>query len=161
MKDSYARCLRCRELLKPPQSRWETFRVSPRQMIVLCGLAAAALLTLIIIIQRSADMPASEVAQPVASLGGAPDASTKRRQAAFAAYERGSALHKRGDDAAAVGEFEDAIRLQANEAVFHLALGRSLETIGRNDDARSEYERYLSLAPDAPDAAAVRAHLGR
>ncbi|HZR24062.1 MAG TPA: tetratricopeptide repeat protein [Vicinamibacterales bacterium] len=131
-------------------------------MILACGLAAAALLTLIIIIERSPDAPASEIAQPVVSIGGgATDAATKRRRDAFAAYERGAALHKRGDDAAAVGEFEDAIHQLGNEAVFHLALARSLDTLGRGDEARSEYERYLTLAPDAPDAAAVRAHLGR
>lgn len=40
------------------------------------------------------------------------------------------------------------------------ALGDALAGLGRRDEARSAWGRYLRLAPDAPDAAAVERRMG-
>lgn len=42
-----------------------------------------------------------------------------------------------------------------------LALGKLLEGVARNDEARALFEKVIALAPDSPEAAQARALLGR
>jgi len=74
-------------------------------------------------------------------------------------YNLAQTLHRKGDEVAAIPEFEKAIQLAPSEPTFHLSLGASLEKAGRRSDARREYQQYLDMAPNAADADAVRTHL--
>lgn len=71
-------------------------------------------------------------------------------------YNLGLALQQAHDDAAAATELETAIRLFPREPAAHRALAISYEKLGRAADAIREYRRYLELAPEAPDANAIR-----
>ncbi len=77
------------------------------------------------------------------------------------AFNLGLALHKLGDEAGAIDAYKKAIELDPNDAAFQLALGTSLERLQRPRDAVVAYDAYLRLAPDAPDAAAVRARIAQ
>ena len=69
------------------------------------------------------------------------------------------ALVRQGNPGAAIPELERAIKLAPAEASFHLALGNSLQSVGRIADARRAFETYLEMEPNAPDAAKVKAHI--
>jgi Flp pilus assembly protein TadD len=74
-------------------------------------------------------------------------------------YNLAMALHKKGDDRAAIPEFEKAIGLAPGEPSFHLSLGISLEQVGRTTEAAREYRIFLEMHPTAPEAAPLKAHL--
>ena len=44
---------------------------------------------------------------------------------------------------------------------IHLKLGQTYDRLGQTENARAEYQRFLELAPDAPESAAVKARLAR
>lgn len=62
-----------------------------------------------------------------------------------------------------VGRYEDARRMfeqSAGEipgrfAPIHLKLGRAYDGLGKTQEARSEYQRYLDLAPAARDRSEI------
>ena len=56
-------------------------------------------------------------------------------------------------------QYEEAIRLQPNFPNAHYNLALTLEALGEFIRARQEFEAYLLLAPNAPDAEQVRKHL--
>lgn len=74
-------------------------------------------------------------------------------------YNLALALHKNGDDRAAIPEYERAIELAPEDAGLHMSLGISLEKVGRIDEAVSAYRAYLDLAPAGPDAPQVKVHI--
>ena len=74
-------------------------------------------------------------------------------------YNLALALHKKGDDEAAIPEFRKAIAQAPREASFHLSLAISLEKTGKLADAQREYQQYLDMAPWAPEAEKLKAHL--
>jgi len=74
-------------------------------------------------------------------------------------YNLAMALHRKGDELAAIPELQKGIEMAPGVASFHLALGVSLEKIGRLDEAGRAYRTYLEMAPSAPDADRVRAHV--
>ena len=74
-------------------------------------------------------------------------------------YNLAMTLHHKGDEVAAIPEFEKAIALAPGEASFHLSLAASLEKAGRVPDAKREYQQYLEMAPNSVDAEMVKAHL--
>jgi regulator of sirC expression with transglutaminase-like and TPR domain len=47
------------------------------------------------------------------------------------------------------------------DASFRFALALSYERLQKNADAVAEYEEYLRLAPDAPDAERVHARIAQ
>ena len=61
-------------------------------------------------------------------------------------------LHKQGDEAAAVDQYQKAITLQPEDASFRKALGISYEKLQKPADAAAAYGEYLRLSPAAPDA---------
>ena len=69
------------------------------------------------------------------------------------------ALHRKGDEQAAIPEFQKAIELAPGEASFHVSLGISLEAAGRVDEAVAEFKRYLEMEPSADDAAQLKEHV--
>jgi tetratricopeptide (TPR) repeat protein len=56
----------------------------------------------------------------------------------------------------ALREYEEAIRLRPEYPNAHYNLAVTLDEADQYDRARQEYERYLQLAPTAPDAEDVR-----
>jgi tetratricopeptide (TPR) repeat protein len=64
-------------------------------------------------------------------------------------------LHK-GDADAAIGRFQDAIRLRANFAKPRLLLAQIYEKKGEKPTALKYYREYLQVFPNAPDAKKVR-----
>ena len=69
------------------------------------------------------------------------------------------ALHKRGDEAAAVEQYQKAITLQPEDASFRKALAISFERLQKPAEAAFAYQEYLRLSPDAADADKVRARI--
>lgn len=60
---------------------------------------------------------------------------------------------------AAREHFARAIAGAPGSAQAHYGLGSVNEDLGRKDDAIAAYKRYIKLAPEGPDAPAVRARL--
>ena len=63
---------------------------------------------------------------------------------------------KPGDAELALTDLEAALATGKEPAPAHRALGELHRSAGRPDAARSSFERYLELAPEAPDAGLVR-----
>jgi tetratricopeptide (TPR) repeat protein len=68
-------------------------------------------------------------------------------------------LHKKGDDAAAVEEYQKAIALDPGDASVRMAIAESYEALNRPREAATAYGEYLRLFSSAPDAEQVRAHI--
>jgi tetratricopeptide (TPR) repeat protein len=64
-------------------------------------------------------------------------------------------MHK-GDMDAAIGRFQDAIRLRPNFAKPRLLIAEIYEKKGDKSEALHYYKEYLQVFPDAPDAAKVK-----
>ena len=64
-------------------------------------------------------------------------------------------MHK-GDMDAAIGRFQDAIRLRPNFAKPRLLIAEIYEKKGDKSEAVHYYKEYLQVLPDAPDAARVK-----
>jgi tetratricopeptide (TPR) repeat protein len=64
-------------------------------------------------------------------------------------------MHK-GDMDAAIGRFQDAIRLRPNFAKPRLLIAEIYEKKGDKSEAVHYYKEYLQVLPDAPDAAKVK-----
>jgi predicted O-linked N-acetylglucosamine transferase (SPINDLY family) len=60
---------------------------------------------------------------------------------------RGAALAAQGDAGAAIGEYEAALRLDAESPEILVNLANLLGDFGRRDEARAAYDRALALAP--------------
>lgn len=65
------------------------------------------------------------------------------------------------DYALAVREFKEAVRLAPDWADPYYNLGLVQEKNGRDKDAAASFREYLRLAPNAPDATAVRSRMYR
>ncbi len=74
-------------------------------------------------------------------------------------YNLGLALHKTGSEEAAITEFRRAAELAPSEPSFHLSLGISYERLKKPIEAAQSYEDYLTLAPEAANAAQVKARI--
>jgi Flp pilus assembly protein TadD len=70
---------------------------------------------------------------------------------------RAEDLMAEGQVAGACALVEEAARRAPEVARLHGFLGRCYLRIGRLDEGRASYRRYLELAPSAPDAPFVRA----
>jgi Flp pilus assembly protein TadD len=78
-----------------------------------------------------------------------------------ARYTLGLTLQKRGDDEAAVSELQKAVALDSRDANVHLALGVSLERVGRVADALPQYHQYIAMQPNSVDAGRLKEHLAK
>jgi Flp pilus assembly protein TadD len=74
-------------------------------------------------------------------------------------YSLALALQRKGDDDAAVAEFQKAVALDPGDPNIHLALGVSLERVRRISDAVPQYQQYLAMQPNSADAARLKEHL--
>jgi len=68
----------------------------------------------------------------------------------------GNKLLMKNRIAEAIANFQKAIKLKPDLAAAHRSLGIAYTKIGQTDKAAKEYETYLKLQPDAPDANQVR-----
>jgi tetratricopeptide (TPR) repeat protein len=64
----------------------------------------------------------------------------------------GSALQRKGDIAAAIGEYRAALQSQPDDALTHFNLGTALSTKGQVEDAIGEYQTAIRLNPDLVEA---------
>jgi Flp pilus assembly protein TadD len=74
-------------------------------------------------------------------------------------FNLGMALHKFGDEEAAVFEFRKGAELAPSEPSFQMALGISYEQLNRPEDAIKAYEQYVALSPSGPEADKVKARI--
>jgi tetratricopeptide (TPR) repeat protein len=73
--------------------------------------------------------------------------------------EVGQFYMRKGDIDAAIGRFQDAIRLRSNFAKPRLLAAEAYEKQGDNRDAVKYYKEYLQVFPHAPDAKKVQAKI--
>jgi tetratricopeptide (TPR) repeat protein len=66
--------------------------------------------------------------------------------------KQGAALAQKGEHEAALSEFRKAQALVPNANLPHRAEAESLEALGRLEDARAAYRRYLEIKPNVSDA---------
>ena len=99
-------------------------------------------------------------ARPVCGATSSPRAVTaeQRRQARELA-QRAQQSAILGDRAAARDQLRQAASLDPANSDLAFQLARAQESVGANDDAVTEYCRFLALAPSAPEAAEVRERL--
>jgi Flp pilus assembly protein TadD len=57
----------------------------------------------------------------------------------------------------AIPEFDKAVEPAPGEPILHIALGNSLQKLGRIDQTRREFETCLEMAPSAPPVEALGA----
>jgi serine/threonine-protein kinase len=75
-------------------------------------------------------------------------------------YRQGMSQLARGDASGAVASFTQATKINAGYAPAWYGLGRAYEASGmRRGPTKSAYQRYLSLAPNGPQAADARARI--
>ncbi len=63
-------------------------------------------------------------------------------------YNRGVALHRKGDLDGAIVEYRRALRLNSNDVAAHTNLGTALQAKGDLAGALAEYRKALSLNPN-------------
>ncbi len=72
---------------------------------------------------------------------------------------RGKLEILRGNNAAAVEQLQKAIEMDPKNAYAHYYAGTAYSKTGRPDKVVSEFQTFLKLAPNAPEAAKVRSLL--
>jgi tetratricopeptide (TPR) repeat protein len=90
---------------------------------------------------------------------GSPRTDAKQRAEAELAYRDGEQRAAMGDTAGAKASLLHAAELNPSYAPTYRALGDVYAKTGDTGKARSSYQRYLKLAPNASDAGSVRDRL--
>jgi eukaryotic-like serine/threonine-protein kinase len=104
--------------------------------------------------------PAAAAAPGSQSAATAPLAAAPAKPAphTFAgAYAEGDALFKGGDVSGALARYEEAARLNPQDARTQRQIGKCYTRLGQRDRATPHFRKYLELAPDAADAPFIRA----
>ena len=73
--------------------------------------------------------------------------------------EVGQFYVRKGDIDAAIGRFQDAIRLRSNFAKPRLLAAEAFEKRGDKVDAVKYYKEYLQVLPKAPDAKKIQSRI--
>ena len=73
----------------------------------------------------------------------------------------GQFYFKKGKYSAAANRFEEATKWDPTSAEAFLRLGEAREKLKDAAAAKAAYQKYLELAPDARNAAAIRKKIGR
>jgi len=77
------------------------------------------------------------------------------------AVEVGDFYFKRGNYAAAISRYREALYWKENDAVALFRLGQGLEAVGQYAEARTQYSRYLQVLPRGPFAGDAQKALSR
>ena len=110
------------------------------------------------------EMPVEPVAQPVEPVAqpaedDKPKPRPKPTKSAQQLYAEGLAAWNKKDLKTAYAKFTEGRRASSRYANNWYGLGLVHEKYGRKRDARTAYERYLQLAPRAPNADKLREHI--
>jgi tetratricopeptide (TPR) repeat protein len=73
--------------------------------------------------------------------------------------EVGQFYMRKGDIDAAIGRFQDAVRLRSNFAKPRLLAAEAFEKKGDKADAVKYYKEYLQVLPKAPDAKKIQTRI--
>ena len=71
----------------------------------------------------------------------------------------GDFFFSKGNDIAAIARYKEAIKLQPDLKAAHDGLGRSLERMGKYDEAISVYQDFISRFPDSPAISEFKARI--
>lgn len=74
-------------------------------------------------------------------------------------FNHAQALHRAGREEEAAARYREAIAAKPDDPSFHLALGISEEKRGQAAEAIAAYRQFLEMAPEARQAAGVRARV--
>jgi len=106
-----------------------------------------------------ASKKAMELSQAAAGAGGAGAGAAAGGASAAAVYNQGVILWNAGKIPEAKAQFEQAVKLDPNNADAHYWLGMALANGGDTKGAKPEFETYLKLAPTGANAATAKAVL--
>src|ERR1035441_1520602 len=70
-------------------------------------------------------------------------------------FDVAAALTKKGEHAAAIGEWTKALAMGTDDARAHNNFGVSLAVVGRVEEAIAQYQQALALKPSYPEARAL------
>ena len=85
---------------------------------------------------------------------------TPPRQSAQELFKTGMQAYVKGDAKTAVTHFRKAVQANSGFANAWRALGLAHEKMGEWGQAKTAFQKYLALAPNASDAAQIRARIG-
>jgi tetratricopeptide (TPR) repeat protein len=83
------------------------------------------------------------------------------KRSAAELYAEGADLFVRGKHAEAKDRFKQAIDVDPGHAPAYRGLGLVYQAQGKKDKAKAAFEKYLRLAPNAADAAAIRQRIAK
>jgi tetratricopeptide (TPR) repeat protein len=102
---------------------------------------------------------ALELSQSQGGTAGAAGAAQATGTSASAVYNQGVILWNAGKIPEAKTQFEQAVKLDPNNADAHYWLGMALVNSGDTKGAKPEFETYLKLSPNGANAATAKAVL--
>lgn len=111
--------------------------------------------------------PSAQSNQPPAASAAAPSSSAAANQPQWDPFDAqkdvdvGTFYMRKGDSDAAIGRFEDAIRLDPKLAKPRYLLGEIYEKKKNPARAVQYYKEYLKVYPDAPDAKKVEKKIAK
>ena len=106
-----------------------------------------------------ASKKAMELSQAAGAAGGPGGAGAAGGASAAAVYNQGVILWNAGKIPEAKAQFEQAVKLDPNNADAHYWLGMAYVNGGDTKSAKPEFETYLKLAPNGPNAVTAKAVL--
>ena len=71
-------------------------------------------------------------------------------------YNQAQCLRRASQNEAALTAYQRYVEAGGGAAVAHIQIGECLTALGRRDEARQAFERYLELEPEGPHAAQAR-----
>jgi serine/threonine protein kinase len=107
---------------------------------------------------RPTAAPVAAAPVAAASAGTEPPA-VKPAAAPKGPFAEGEALLRGGDVEGALAKYQEAARANPSDAKAQRQIGRCYNRLGQRDRAQPYLKKYLELAPDASDAAFIRAML--
>jgi tetratricopeptide (TPR) repeat protein len=102
--------------------------------------------------------PADELAHPESAAPGTREWNPMR---AMKDVEVGTFYYNAGNYKAAISRFREALEFKPRDAVATFKLAQALEKSGELDQARAQYEAYLAILKDGPNAGDARKALER
>jgi serine/threonine-protein kinase len=87
--------------------------------------------------------------------------NTTPKQGAQELFKTGMQAYVKGDSKTAITHFRKALQANSGFANAWRALGFAQEKVGEWGQAKTAFQKYLQLAPNASDAAQIRERIGR